>query len=176
MIYAFYTKDTVKINEIIKYIEDNYGTVAAETANIDYSNGSDQGKYYTFIETDIEIDATVLANALVLGNVKKLEGNSFYGSVQVYTNKLEDYIPLLERILEAKAKEYFFDSSVDACSYTTSDNTEFRKESLAFVAWRDELWGPVFEKLKADLLEEEVSFDDFISALPTYESYLALQV
>lgn len=175
MILAIYTKNIDKIAEIISYIDDNYSVIAEETVDINYGSGSSMEKYCTFLSVpdEIVIDLSALKAACKI-TVTQLEGNNFY-KVQAYIPTIDDYIPILERLLEGKAKEYFFDSSVDACSYVSSDNLQFRKESLAFVAWRDQLWGPVFEQLKVDLVVGPVDYEDFIASLPTYESYLDVQ-
>lgn len=172
MILSFYTKNQEKLEEISQYIDEKYSIVPEQTTNINWGGGSSMEKYYSFLSVpeEVSIDLVELKTDLRVG-VRALEGNNFY-KVETYIPTIDDYIPILERLLETKAKEYFFDSSVDACSYTGSDNVQFRKESLAFVAWRDQLWGPVFEQLKADLVTGPVDFDQFLSSLPTYESYL----
>lgn len=172
MILAIYTKDSDKILEILTYIDEKYSIIGEETSDINWGGGSSMEKYCTFlsIPDEIIIDiAQIQADCLV--TARALEGNNFY-KVETYVPTINDYIPILERLLETKAKEYFFDNSVDACSYTGSDNAQFRRESLAFVAWRDQLWGPVFEQLKVDLTSGPVDFDQFLSNLPSYESYL----
>lgn len=172
MILAIYTKNSDKIIEILAYIDEKYSTIAEETTDINWGGGSSMEKYYTFIAIpdEIDVDISEFKKDLKI-QVMPLEGNNFY-KVETYVPTINDYIAILERLLEAKAKEYFFDSSVDACSYTGSDNAQFRKESLAFIAWRDQLWGPVFEQLKTDLTSGPVDFDQFLSSLPSYESYL----
>lgn len=173
MIYGFYTKISEKIDEIKAYVKEKYAEDIVEYTNINWGSGSDQSGFYTFFDiATANFDIQTAKRDLSIAIIKLENGNNFY-NVTTYIANINDYIPLLERLLEDKAKEYFFDNSIDACSYTTSDNLQFRKESLAFVKWRDELWGPIFEQLKLDISNgNPPDLDVFLTNLPTYESIL----
>jgi len=170
-IYRITIKNAADTSRFLEYLDTNYSLIPEEVFDVDEGGSSTavQVKYFELPES-LDIDITNIIQTLDIP-ILPLNGNKTY-NIREYSVTINDYIPLLERLLETKAKEYFFDSSVDACSYTGSDNAQFRKESLAFVAWRDQLWGPVFEQLKVDLASGPVDFDQFLSSLPSYESYL----
>lgn len=42
--------------------------------------------------------------------------------------------------LDAKAREFGYDSVISAASYATSTSSKFGPEGRAFVAWRDSVW------------------------------------
>jgi hypothetical protein len=84
--------------------------------------------------------------------------------IAIYQQAIEDYI-------EAVAKEKGYSSAVSCASYVSSTVPEWAAEAAAFVAWRDKVWGKVFELL-AELqgeAREPLPVADVIAMLPAIE-------
>lgn len=177
MIIAIYSKDNTEIDIVKKYIQDNYSCTPIETTDIDWGNGSDLSKYYSFLSmNDINLDINDIKRETKIFIHELPSGNSYYKE-EIIPHTITDYTDLFEQLIKDKVKEYGYDSIISACSYTNSTIDKFRLESLAFVQWRDYLWHDAVNKITAELDSgNNPSTEDFINSLRTYESFLNIGV
>jgi alkanesulfonate monooxygenase SsuD/methylene tetrahydromethanopterin reductase-like flavin-dependent oxidoreductase (luciferase family) len=61
---------------------------------------------------------------------------------------IDEYKAAIEAMLDAKARERRYDSSVSIATYVGSTNAAWAAEAAAFVAWRDDVWAYAYAELE----------------------------
>ena len=75
------------------------------------------------------------------------------------------YEEAIQAFVDAKPRERAFRDGVTLASYAASTNAVWQAEALAFIAWRDEVWGYAYVELAKVLAGER--------SRPTVETFLA---
>lgn len=76
----------------------------------------------------------------------------------------------VQNALDAKAKEYNYDSVFTAATYAASTNPMFKADADAFIAWRDTVWVWAYGKLaqiQAGTLAKP-PFNELLSDMPAF--------
>lgn len=78
-------------------------------------------------------------------------------------------LPMLEQYIDSVAQQKNYSSSVSCASYVNSTNTQWKNESIAFIAWRDSIYTYVIAQ--QGLMQSGVrtipTFAEFQTELPT---------
>ncbi|MBB5041919.1 hypothetical protein [Shinella fusca] len=81
---------------------------------------------------------------------------------------LTDYENAIQGMIDATAKEKLFRDGVTLASYTASTNPRWAAESVAFIAWRDEVWAYAYSELAKVQAgqRDQPTAEDFLTELP----------
>jgi hypothetical protein len=162
------TKNEEIIQEFIQYLFETYSIKAEKNF---------QGILMSELDklTQVSLDKAILINVNELSkkfNVKMTLKKPLSQPLGFHKLNLNEYSDVITNTLESKAKEYQYDNIVSACSYSNSTIEQYKKESIAFIAWRDYLWSVSLQEAKIALDNIPISINEFIDSLPTYESFL----
>ena len=170
--FVLYTKDQKNISNIFDFIFQNYNKYPVQTYDVNWNGHSEEWDYITAFTIDTEIDdSEIFTNFNVF--CRQLTGNNFIDIVP-HTKTIDDYIAIIESVLQDKSKEYGYDNIVSACSYKDSTVEKYRNESTAFIQWRDHLWSISLEEAKSNLETSPIDLEEFKNSFPTYESFLGV--
>jgi hypothetical protein len=83
------------------------------------------------------------------------------------TPSLADFDAAIRANIDTVARERDFDSATDAAAYTQSTQAEWSAESLAFIAWRDQVWLYASDKLaKVQSGQTAPTIEEFLAEIP----------
>lgn len=91
--------------------------------------------------------AAIAPSRLTVGDWSNPAAIGIAPEVIVYTQ--EDYERAIDRHIETTARLRQYGSAVALASYTVSTVPTWAAEALAFVAWRDAIWGYAYQQLAA---------------------------
>jgi hypothetical protein len=173
MIYLIYTKNQDVVRNVVEYLNKKHGEVFDLNIDINWGVHEDMSHAITTMYVSDLVNIDVLDFIQSSGvMIEKMDREAYCVAVNKQLD-IGDYIPALEHLLDKTAKSYDYDNINDACSYTSSVVEHWKKESLAFSAWRDTLWGTYVENLKTALENSNApTVEDFVSSIPTYEKFL----
>lgn len=84
---------------------------------------------------------------------------------------LDSLVCAIQHVLDNKAHERSYDNILTLCSYATSTKERFRRDALAAVEWRDEVWEKGYEILDAVVAGERPipTREELLAELPQFE-------
>ena len=88
---------------------------------------------------------------------------------QIQEKTIESYKEAAQSQLDSLAQSWGYDSMISAASYANSTNAQFKAESLALIAWRDDVWTAAYVLLanvQAGKKSAPKTVDAFLNQLP----------
>ena len=84
------------------------------------------------------------------------------------TATMSVYEEAIQAHVDAKPRERAFRDGVTLASYASSTNPAWQAEALAFISWRDEVWGYAYAELAKVLAgaRERPTVEVFLTELP----------
>ena len=81
---------------------------------------------------------------------------------------VKDGNPLITKLIDGTANLKGYDSAVSCASYSASTNAQWQSESVAFIAWRDNVFAYVIAQteLMRNSSRTIPTFDEFKTELP----------
>lgn len=81
-----------------------------------------------------------------------------------------EYMGAVQRVLDAKAQERFYDNIATAASYAGDPDATFNAEGTALRAWRSAVWRYCYQQL--DMVKQgeilQPTIDEFVASLPAF--------